>query len=153
VASRKHTPIKIFFGDPNELMLHGKVAYVLKAGGKEVEIDWAGRVEFAFDESGGNPKVKFYQVYLVCTVKMSSSSSSKDSWLTLYQGYRRAIREVMKFMQMPWMCTPVIIPFLSLLHLFVHHVKFVVPYIGIWPCIPVDSWLSGQRASKWIISS
>ncbi|KAL2223105.1 hypothetical protein M432DRAFT_37305 [Thermoascus aurantiacus ATCC 26904] len=73
VASRKHTPIKIFFGDPNELMLHGKVAYVLKAGGKEVEIDWAGRVEFAFDESGGNPKVKFYQVYLDTTAQSGKS--------------------------------------------------------------------------------
>ncbi|KAL2002917.1 hypothetical protein VTN02DRAFT_5571 [Thermoascus thermophilus] len=64
VAQRKHTPEKIYFGGPNELMLHGKVAYVLKASGNEVVVPWAARVEFAFDESGGNPKMKFYQVYL-----------------------------------------------------------------------------------------
>ncbi|KAJ9298501.1 hypothetical protein DTO271G3_3468 [Paecilomyces variotii] len=64
VASRKHTPVKIFFGGENELMLHGKVLYTLKATGNQVEVPWAGRVEFAFDEAGANPKMKFYQVYL-----------------------------------------------------------------------------------------
>jgi hypothetical protein len=65
VASRHHTPTKIFFGGDNDLMLFGTVAYVMKANGKQVEIDWAARAEFAFDEAGKNPKMKYYQVYLV----------------------------------------------------------------------------------------
>lgn len=75
VASRKHTPIKVFFGGENELMLHGKVVYVLKASGNQVEVPWAGRVEFAFDEAGSNPKMKFYQVYLVRDPKLEITSS------------------------------------------------------------------------------
>lgn len=53
-------------------MLHGKVLYTLKATGNQVEVPWAGRVEFAFDEAGANPKMKFYQVYLVRRPRMTS---------------------------------------------------------------------------------
>jgi hypothetical protein len=65
VSSRQHSVTKIFFGGDDDLMLFGKVAYVMKHNGKRVEIDWAARAEFAFDEAE-EPKMKYYQVYLVC---------------------------------------------------------------------------------------
>lgn len=68
VASRKHSPEKVFFAGENELMLYGTVKYVLKADlGKEVEVPWAGRV--VFEEDDGN-KMKFYQVYLVSLLSL-----------------------------------------------------------------------------------
>ncbi|PKX94741.1 uncharacterized protein P174DRAFT_512851 [Aspergillus novofumigatus IBT 16806] len=69
VASRKHTPQKIYFGGERELMLYGTVRYVLKAEpGKEVEVPWAGRVVFD-DAEGQGLRMKFYQVYLDTTVQ------------------------------------------------------------------------------------
>lgn len=60
VASRKHTPTKIFFGGDDELMLYGTVKYTLRANPEgQVEVPWAGRVVF-----GEEGKMKFYQVYL-----------------------------------------------------------------------------------------
>jgi hypothetical protein len=64
VASRQHTAVKIFFGGDDDLMLFGKVTYVLKHDGKRIELDWSARAEFAFDQA--EPKMKYYQVYLVC---------------------------------------------------------------------------------------
>ncbi|KAL2826836.1 hypothetical protein BDW59DRAFT_61231 [Aspergillus cavernicola] len=62
VASRKHTPSRIYFGADNELMLHGVVRYVLKKSpGEEVEVEWAGRVVFDME---GELRMRFYQVYL-----------------------------------------------------------------------------------------
>lgn len=64
VASRKHSPERIFFGGANELMLFGTVKYVLKADpSNAVEVPWAGRVVFSETQRG--LKMKFYQVYLV----------------------------------------------------------------------------------------
>ncbi|GFF29888.1 hypothetical protein IFM51744_00977 [Aspergillus udagawae] len=64
VASRKHSPQKIYFGGERELMLYGTVRYVLKAEpGREVEVPWAGRVVFD-DNDGERLRMKFYQVYL-----------------------------------------------------------------------------------------
>ncbi|KAA8644662.1 uncharacterized protein ATNIH1004_008868 [Aspergillus tanneri] len=66
VASRKHFLSRIYFGGPNELMLHGTVKYVLKADpSAEVEVPWAGRV--VFDEKV--LKMRFYQVYFDPTVQ------------------------------------------------------------------------------------
>ncbi|KAL4881323.1 hypothetical protein BJY04DRAFT_218492 [Aspergillus karnatakaensis] len=63
VQSRKHTPERVYFGGENELMLYGKVRYVLRSQPEgEVEVPWAGRV--VFDESEGGLKMGFYQVYL-----------------------------------------------------------------------------------------
>ncbi|KAL4871577.1 hypothetical protein BDV12DRAFT_164000 [Aspergillus spectabilis] len=63
VASRKHTPERIYFGGENELMLYGTVRYVLKSQPEgEVEVPWAGRV--VFEEVEGGLKMGFYQVYL-----------------------------------------------------------------------------------------
>ncbi|KAL2871100.1 uncharacterized protein BJX67DRAFT_377703 [Aspergillus lucknowensis] len=63
VASRKHTPVRIYFGAENELMLYGVVRYVLREdGGTEVEVPWAGRV--VFEAEGERLRMKLYQVYL-----------------------------------------------------------------------------------------
>ncbi|CAI7653553.1 unnamed protein product [Penicillium pancosmium] len=65
VASRKHTPSRIFFGGENEIMLYGGVNYRLKADtGKDVYVPWAGRVVFAPEKDGEGVKMQFYQVYL-----------------------------------------------------------------------------------------
>jgi hypothetical protein len=66
VSSRKHVVNKIFFGENNDMMLHGTVTYVMKHDpqGKDVKIDWAARAEFEDDQDG--PRMKYYQVYLVC---------------------------------------------------------------------------------------
>ncbi|KAL3461510.1 hypothetical protein BJX64DRAFT_289304 [Aspergillus heterothallicus] len=65
VASRKHTPVKVFFGGEDEVMLYGIVRYVLRQGdGGEIEVPWAGRVVFDGFREGGELKMKFYQVYL-----------------------------------------------------------------------------------------
>ncbi|KAL4911259.1 hypothetical protein BDW74DRAFT_172727 [Aspergillus multicolor] len=63
VASRKHTPTKVFFGGEDELMLYGTVEYVLKnnPNGEPTEVQWAGRVVFDFGEG---VRMRFYQVYL-----------------------------------------------------------------------------------------
>lgn len=77
VASRRHFPQKVFFGADDEVMLYGTVKYVLKADaeGKEVEVPWAGRVVFDLG-SGEDVKMKFYQVYLVC-------SPPREGWIWL----------------------------------------------------------------------
>lgn len=64
VASRKHSPTKVFFGGPRELMLYGTARFVLRADAdkQEVEVPWAGRVVFG---EGEELKMRFYQVYLV----------------------------------------------------------------------------------------
>lgn len=64
VATRKHTPIKIFpFGsDSQEAMLYGNVDYMLK-NGKQATVDWAARAHLVKAEGG--VKMDFYQVYIV----------------------------------------------------------------------------------------
>jgi hypothetical protein len=64
VASRKHTPLKIFpFGsNATEVMIYGLVAYTL-TDGRKADVEWAARAEMAKDEEEW--KMKFYQVYLV----------------------------------------------------------------------------------------
>lgn len=63
VASRLHDPLKIFpFGDGNEFMLYGTVAYELKDG-RKAEVEWAGRAELV--QVNGEWRFKYYQVYLV----------------------------------------------------------------------------------------
>ncbi|KAI9816455.1 MAG: hypothetical protein M1827_001587 [Pycnora praestabilis] len=64
VASRHHKPIKVFpYGsDPEEVMLHGTVAYGMK-NGKQAQLDWSARAHLVRD--GGSVKMDFYQVYLV----------------------------------------------------------------------------------------
>ncbi|KAJ5784648.1 uncharacterized protein N7503_009860 [Penicillium pulvis] len=65
VASRKHTPTRIFFGGENEIMLYGGVNYRLKADPEnDVYVPWAGRVVFAPQQEGEGIKMHFYQVYL-----------------------------------------------------------------------------------------
>ncbi|KAJ5924232.1 hypothetical protein N7466_008419 [Penicillium verhagenii] len=65
VASRKHTPTRIFFGGENEIMLYGGVNYRLKADPEtDVYIPWAGRVVFAPQKGDEGVKMQFYQVYL-----------------------------------------------------------------------------------------
>lgn len=65
VTSRKHVVTKIFFGDDNDMMLHGTVTYVMKQDPqkKDVKFDWAARAEFEDGQDGS--KMKYYQVYLV----------------------------------------------------------------------------------------
>lgn len=66
VSSRRHHVSKLYFGDSNDMMLHGTVVYIMKNDpqGKEIKIDWAAKAEF--DELEGiTPRMKFYQVYLV----------------------------------------------------------------------------------------
>jgi hypothetical protein len=65
VKSRKHTPTKIFpFGeDSDEVMLFGRVEYVMKEGDREAGLDWAARARLV--EEGGVVRMAFYQVYLV----------------------------------------------------------------------------------------
>lgn len=60
-------------------MLYGTVNYVLKAEpGKEVEVPWAGRVEF---EDGANGlKMRYYQVYLVCLFSFLLSRGYGMGW-------------------------------------------------------------------------
>lgn len=71
VSSRKHVVTKIFFGEDNDMMLHGTVTYVMKHDpqGKDVKIDWAARAEFEDGQDGS--KMKYYQVYLVCFLPLS----------------------------------------------------------------------------------
>ena len=66
VKTRLHTLEKIFpFGDQSdEVMLYGRVDYVLK-NGKDVTVNWAGRALMVQEEGGGGLKMKFYQVYMV----------------------------------------------------------------------------------------
>ncbi|KAJ5084626.1 hypothetical protein NUU61_009205 [Penicillium alfredii] len=65
VASRHHTPTRIFFGGNDEIMLYGGVNYRLKADPeKDVYVPWAGRVVFAPKTEGEGMKMRFYQVYL-----------------------------------------------------------------------------------------
>ncbi|KAH7360576.1 hypothetical protein BKA65DRAFT_188723 [Rhexocercosporidium sp. MPI-PUGE-AT-0058] len=63
VASRLHTPVKIFpFGSgADELMLFGTVKYELKDG-RKAEVEWAARAKMA--KVDGEWKMGFYQVYL-----------------------------------------------------------------------------------------
>jgi len=63
VASRLHTPIKIFpFGSgSSEVMLYGTVAYTLKDG-RRANVEWGARANMVKD--GGDWKLGFYQVYL-----------------------------------------------------------------------------------------
>lgn len=66
MASRQHTPARIFFGGENEIMLYGGVNYRLKADPeRDVYVPWAGRVVFAPQKEGEPVKMQFYQVYLV----------------------------------------------------------------------------------------
>ncbi|KAF2432012.1 hypothetical protein EJ08DRAFT_732767 [Tothia fuscella] len=65
VASRKHTIEKIFPIEENadEVMLYGRVEYVMKEDEREVCVEWAGR---AVVEEGGDGviRLRFYQVYM-----------------------------------------------------------------------------------------
>ncbi|KAJ5219128.1 uncharacterized protein N7498_001227 [Penicillium cinerascens] len=65
VASRKHSPQRIFFSGDNEIMLYGGVNYRLKADPeRDVYVPWAGRAVFAPAKEGEAVKMEFYQVYL-----------------------------------------------------------------------------------------
>ncbi|KAJ5163425.1 uncharacterized protein N7500_005255 [Penicillium coprophilum] len=65
VASRRHTPVQIYFGSDDEIMLYGGVNYRLKANpDNDVYVPWAGRVVFAPQKEDDNIKMQFYQVYL-----------------------------------------------------------------------------------------
>ena len=67
VASRKHTPEKIYpFGSNSDhVMIHGVVDYVNKDG-KQAHVDWAARGHLVKVEHA--IKMDFYQVYLVCNL-------------------------------------------------------------------------------------
>ncbi|KAI7977851.1 hypothetical protein EIK77_009391 [Talaromyces pinophilus] len=73
VLSRKHVVNKIFFGEDNDMMLHGTVTYVMKHDpeGKDVKIDWAARAEFEDTQDG--PKMRYYQVYLAAAAAVQKS--------------------------------------------------------------------------------
>ncbi|KAJ5468394.1 hypothetical protein N7475_006146 [Penicillium sp. IBT 31633x] len=65
VASRRHTPARIYFGGDDEIMLYGGVNYRLKTDPEnDVYVPWAGRVVFAPQKEGEEVKMQFYQVYL-----------------------------------------------------------------------------------------
>ncbi|KAI9050019.1 hypothetical protein LZ554_006164 [Drepanopeziza brunnea f. sp. 'monogermtubi'] len=65
VASRLHTPVRVYpFGKRDggqELMLFGRVEYVLKDG-RGAEVEWAARANIVKED--GKWKMGFYQVYL-----------------------------------------------------------------------------------------
>lgn len=65
VAARSHKPAQIyaFSKSSDDVMLHGTVDYELKDGKKAEGIEWAARAHFS--PLGGQPKMDFYQVYLV----------------------------------------------------------------------------------------
>ncbi|KAL2755431.1 hypothetical protein ACRALDRAFT_1076934 [Sodiomyces alcalophilus JCM 7366] len=64
IASRKHTPAKIFpYGNnSHEFMLYGDVDFTFKNGG-EGKLPWAARAELV-QSPAGVWKMSFYQVYL-----------------------------------------------------------------------------------------
>jgi hypothetical protein len=78
VASRKHTPTKIFpFGtSSDEIMIYGTVEYVLKDGG-ESKVDWAARAHLV--ETEGRVRMDFYQVYLVSRLPFFFGVSRGDA--------------------------------------------------------------------------
>lgn len=81
VSSRRHTLEKIFFGSDgdDDLMLFGRVAYVMKsASAEEVEIDWAARAEFVFDEHESSPRMKYYQVYLDTAAQAAAAAKTAN---------------------------------------------------------------------------
>ncbi|CAK7242728.1 MAG: hypothetical protein STHCBS139747_004227 [Sporothrix thermara] len=61
ITSRKHTIYKIFSFGPQskEFMLYGHVKHTPETG-KDIEKEWAGRVELA-EDANGELKFKFYQ--------------------------------------------------------------------------------------------
>ena len=71
IASRKHTPAKVFpFGsESKEFMLYGTVEFGFKNGG-EGEVEWAARAEMS--QQGRKWKMSFYQVYLVSNYSTTS---------------------------------------------------------------------------------
>ncbi|CRG85722.1 hypothetical protein PISL3812_02744 [Talaromyces islandicus] len=89
-GAKGHTPTKIFFGGEDDLMLFGKVAYVMKksaelegsGGGRQqqqqqqqqevLELDWSARAEFVFDEEK-KPRMRYYQVYLDTAAQMAAA--------------------------------------------------------------------------------
>ncbi|KAL2848108.1 hypothetical protein BJY01DRAFT_163053 [Aspergillus pseudoustus] len=79
VVSRKHTPVKVFFGGEDEVMLYGIVRYVLRQGdGGEVEVPWAGRVIFDGVKEEEELRMKFYQVYLASLLFFSVQGRLRD---------------------------------------------------------------------------
>lgn len=66
VAKRSHKPTQIYaFGaGSDDVMLHGTVDYELKDG-RKTSTSWGARAHFAQED--GEPKMDFYQVYLVST--------------------------------------------------------------------------------------
>jgi hypothetical protein len=69
IAERLHKPIQIYPFGPNsdDVMLHGTVNYTFKAGG-EAGLEWAARAHLV--KVGGEVKMDFYQVYLVCIPRL-----------------------------------------------------------------------------------
>ncbi|KAI9745891.1 MAG: hypothetical protein M1818_000572 [Claussenomyces sp. TS43310] len=63
VASRQHTPVKIFpFGpDADEVMIHGSLVMVLKDD-RKAELDWAARAKLVKEAQSW--KMGFYQVFM-----------------------------------------------------------------------------------------
>ena len=73
VAKRSHKPLQIYaFGHgSNDVMLHGTVDYVLKDD-RKTSTSWGARARFSQED--GELKMDFYQVYLVSTRRVTSSS-------------------------------------------------------------------------------
>lgn len=65
VATRHHVCKGIFPSptNPDEVMTYGTVDYGFKDGSKKDGIEFAARL--VMDQSKGEPKIKFYQVYIV----------------------------------------------------------------------------------------
>jgi len=65
VATRKHVCQGIFVSptNPDEVMTYGTVDYGFKDGTHKSGIEFAARL--LLDQSGAEPKIKFYQVYIV----------------------------------------------------------------------------------------
>ncbi|TXT15110.1 uncharacterized protein COLE_01303 [Cutaneotrichosporon oleaginosum] len=67
VAGRTHICQGVFAGkNPNEVMMHGTVAYDMKDGTRKEGIEWAARL---LTDGGDEPKIKFYQVFIVSGAK------------------------------------------------------------------------------------
>ena len=84
VASRSHKPTKIYsFGpDSEDVMLFGTVDYELKDGKRASDIEWAARAQFS--SLDGQPKMNFYQVYLVSIAQVQWCPSIR-ALLTIIQ--------------------------------------------------------------------
>ena len=88
ITSRKHTIYKIFSFGPQskEFMLYGHVKHTPETG-KDIEKEWAGRVELA-EDANGELKFKFYQVYVVRVARSEAAPIVFLSLTDTLSGYR-----------------------------------------------------------------